>query len=231
MKIHGIQKMTLLDFPGKVACTVFLGGCDFRCPFCHNTELFDYEAKPVMSEEEFFAFLKKRKGLLDGVAITGGEPMLRADLPEFMKKIKELGYPVKCDTNGNHPEMLKKVVNEGLVDYIAMDIKNSPERYPETAGLPAFAIAKVEESKNFLLEGHVDYEFRTTVVKQLHDRESFEKIGEWINGAERYFLQPFKDRDTVAFAGLSAPDDEELKMFKNIVKPYVKSISVRGAEE
>ena len=231
MKIHGIQKMTLLDFPGKVACTVFLGGCDFRCPFCDNTELFDYEAKPVMSEEEFFAFLKKRKGLLDGVAITGGEPMLRADLPEFMKKIKELGYPVKCDTNGNHPEMLKKVVNEGLVDYIAMDIKNSPERYPETAGLPAFAIAKVEESKNFLLEGHVDYEFRTTVVKQLHDRESFEKIGEWINGAERYFLQPFKDRDTVAFAGLSAPDDEELKMFKNIVKPYVKSISVRGAEE
>ena len=230
MKIHGIQKMTLLDYPGRVACTVFLAGCDFRCPFCHNSELIGGEAEPVMGEDEFFSFLNKRKGLLDGVAVTGGEPMLRADLPEFFRKIKSLGYPVKCDTNGNHPEMLKTLIDEGLVDYVAMDIKNSPERYGETAGLTAFATAKVEESINILLAGNVDYEFRTTVVDELHDEESFKKIGPWIKGAKRYFLQPFKDRDSVVFSGLTAPSHEKLERYKNIMTEYVGEVSVRGEE-
>ena len=156
--------------------------------------------------------------------------MLRADLPEFFRKIKSLGYPVKCDTNGNHPEMLKTLIDEGLVDYVAMDIKNSPERYGETAGLPAFATAKVEESINILLAGNVDYEFRTTVVDELHDEESFKKIGPWIKGAKRYFLQPFKDRDSVVFSGLTAPSHEKLERYKNIMTEYVGEVSVRGEE-
>ena len=192
MRIHGLQKMSLVDYPGKVACTVFLGGCDFRCPYCHNAELLSEDAPAVMDDIELLDFLKKRQGLLDGVVITGGEPLLRKDLPELLKRIRELGYPIKLDTDGNHPGKLKEVVLEGLVDYVAMDVKNSPERYGETIGIPAFNVSRVDESIHFLLEGNVDYEFRTTVVKQLHDEESFKKIGEWIKGADHYFLQKFK---------------------------------------
>ena len=230
MKIHGLQKMTLLDYPGKVACTVFLAGCDFRCPFCHNSELIGGDVEAVMDDDELLTFLKKRKGLLDGVAVTGGEPMLRPDLPELLTEIRELGYRIKCDTNGNHPDMLKHLVQAGLVDYVAMDIKNSPERYAETIGLETFDMAKVNESIRFLLEGNVDYEFRTTVVKPLHDAECFEGIGKLIKGAQRYYLQSFTDRDTVIFSGFSAPEPEEMIIYKNIVEPYVLKVSIRGQE-
>ena len=195
MNIHGLMKMTLLDYPGLVACTVFLGGCDMRCPFCHNAELLDAGAPKLLDDEELLRFLSTRHGLLDGVVFTGGEPLLRKELPDLMSKIKEMGFKVKLDTNGNHPERLQEVVESGLVDYVAMDIKNSPDKYAETIGLPSFDLSKIKKSVSFLLSGKVPYEFRTTVVKQFHDEDSMRKIASWIDGAERYFLQSFVDRE------------------------------------
>ncbi len=227
MKIQGLQKMTLLDFPGRVACTVFLGGCDFRCPFCHNGELLDGSAPAVMDDQELLRFLKGRQGLLDGVAITGGEPLLRKDLPELLRAIRELGFAVKVDTNGNHPDALEGLLREGLVDYIAMDIKNSPERYAETAGLKQLDLRPVQESVTLLLEGRTDYEFRTTVVAELHDEDSFRKIGPWIRGARRYFLQKFTDRETVPFEGFHSPSEEDLLRWKNMMAPYVAEVGIR----
>ena len=178
MKIHGLQKMTLLDYPGKVACTVFLGGCDLRCPFCHNADLLDMNAPALMDDQELMKFLKTREGLLEGVAFTGGEPLLRKDLPDLIAGIRELGFKIKIDTNGNHPDRLISLVESGMADYVAMDIKNSPERYAETVGLETFDISKVDESIRFLLQGRVPYEFRTTVVRQFHDEESFRQIAQ-----------------------------------------------------
>lgn len=222
--------MTLLDFPGKVACTVFLGACDFRCPFCHNWELVDGTAPAQMSEDGLIEFLKKRTGVLEGVAITGGEPMINKDLPELLRKIKELGYPAKVDTNGNHPEMLRQVINEGLVDYVAMDVKNSLDRYGVTIGKEVFDTTNVEESIKLLLGSGIDYEFRTTVVEQLHDAGSFKGIGPMIVGAGRYFLQKFTDRDTVPFAGLTAPSDDKMREYADIIRPYVPSVQLRGVD-
>ena len=228
MKIHGLQKMTLLDFPGRVACTVFLGGCDMRCPFCHNSGLLSLNAPAETDERALLAFLKKRTGLLDGVVFTGGEPLLRGDLPALLGEVRALGYAVKLDTNGNHPAALKNVVKAGLVDYVAMDVKNSPARYAETVGLPDFDMTAVRESVAFLLSGQVDYEFRTTVVRELHDDTSFEEIGKLIHGAKRYYLQKFTDRDSVAFAGFHAPTDEALARYAEIVRPCVASVELRG---
>lgn len=228
MVIHGLQKMTLLDFPGKVACTIFLGWCDFRCPFCHNWELIDGSAPAELDDEKLLDFLKKRRGLLEGVAITGGEPMLNKDLPELMRKIRELGYPVKVDTNGNHPEMLRRVIDEKLVDYIAMDVKNSRERYAQTIGLEEFDTSNVEKSIGIIMGSGIEYEFRTTVVEQLHDNDSFKGIGTLIEGAERYFLQKFTDRDTVPFEGLSAPSDDKMREYLETVRPFVKEVQLRG---
>ena len=228
MIIHGIQKLTLLDFPGHTACTVFLGGCDLRCPFCHNADLLDMSAPGVMEDAELLAFLKKRQGLLEGVAFTGGEPLLRKDLPELMEKIRDLGYLVKLDTNGCHPEALKKVLEQRLVDYVAMDIKNSPERYAETCGVERVDLDKINESISLLMHSAPDYEFRTTVVAQLHNADSFRKIGPWLQGAKRYFLQSFTDRETVPFAGFSAPNKEDLKAYAELVRPYVASVALRG---
>ena len=224
--------MTLLDFPGRVACTVFLSGCNFRCPFCHNSELLDMNTPGIMDDEELLKFLKSRQGILEGVAFTGGEPLMRKGLPELLAKIKELGYPIKLDTNGAFPEALKDVVEKGLVDYVAMDIKNSPERYAETCGLPEMGglMDKIEESKNFLIASGIDYEFRTTTVAQLHDADSFAAIGPWIQGAKRYFLQVFTDRETVPFAGLSAPSSEEMHAYADLVRPYVGDVQIRGGE-
>ena len=240
MKIHGLQKMTLLDFPGHVACTVFLGGCDLRCPYCHNYELAAGIAPPVMEEEELFAFLKKRKGLLDGVAITGGEPCLHADLPAFMARIKELGYPVKLDTNGTHPDMLAEVLRQGLADYVAMDVKNSPAKYAVTAGMAAELsapgapvldfLARILRSIEILKASGIDYEFRTTVVEELHEAEDFDEIGKLIEGAERYYLQCFTDRDTVPFGGLSAPSKSKLEACARAVSGYVKTVQIRGVD-
>jgi len=230
MKIFGLQKMTLLDFPGHVACTVFLGGCDFRCPFCHNFELVDGTAPAVMEEEELLSFLKKRGGLLDGVAITGGEPCLHPGLPELMKKIRELGFQVKLDTNGAHPALLRSILEQGLADYVAMDIKSSPESYARTVGLQEINLTPVRESVQLLMAGKTDYEFRTTVVKELHTAEDFEKIGQWIAGARRYFLQAFTDRDSVPFGGLHAPDADTMRSYAEIVRQYVPNTALRGVE-
>ncbi len=228
MKIHGLQKLTLLDYPGKTACTVFLGGCDLRCPYCHNAELLDGSADALMEEDELLAFLETRRGLLDGVAVTGGEPLLRPELPELLARIRERGFAVKLDTNGTHPEALRRVVEAGLVDYAAMDVKNSPARYAETVGVPDFDLAPVRESAAFLLSGAVEYEFRTTVVRELHDEESFEEIGRWLRGAARCFLQPFADRDSVPFAGLHAPDEAALRRYAEILRGNVREVAVRA---
>ena len=231
MKIHGLQKMTLLDFPGRVACTVFLGGCDMRCPFCHNAELIDGTAPAVMEAEELLAFLKKRKGLLDGVAFTGGEPLLRDDLDELFRMIQEMGYPIKLDTNGTHPERLRRLTEAGLVQYVAMDIKNAPERYAETIGMETFDLGPVRESVQLLMAGETEYEFRTTTVAEFHDADSFRKIGAWIRGARRYYLQKFTDRDTVPFAGLHAPEDGKMREYLEIVKPFVQAAELRGVAD
>lgn len=233
MKIAGLQKMTLLDFPGKVACTVFLDGCNFRCPFCHNTPLLDGKAAPAMTEEELFAFLEKRTGILDGVCVTGGEPTLQKELPEFLGKIKALGYAVKLDTNGYRPEVLRSVAEQGLVDYVAMDIKNSPDRYSQTTGIP-IDLKKIEESIFYLVSEKFSYEFRTTVAEPLHDAQSIRDMAAWLiktTGGKlvnALYLQAFMERDTVCFAGLSAPTAETLEGYKNLLVHVAKTIDLRG---
>ena len=228
MKILGLQKMTLLDYPGKVACTVFLGGCDLRCPFCHNAELLTGAMPPVLDDQGLLAFLDRRRGLLDGVCVTGGEPLLREDLPALLRAIREKGFLVKLDTNGTHPDRLRAVIGDGLVDYVAMDVKNSPERYAETVGLPAFDPAPVRESVALLLGGAVDYEFRTTVVREFHDVASFAAIGPWLAGARHYFLQPFVDRETVPRRGLGAPSEADLARYLDIVRKWIPAAETRG---
>ena len=228
MKVAGLQKTTLLDFPGKVACTVFLSGCNFRCPFCQNGELLDGSFSDV-TEEAFFAFLRKRQGLLDGVCVSGGEPLVHADIGGFLGKIKALGYAVKLDTNGSFPERLLPLCREGLVDLVAMDIKNSPERYEKTAGAPV-STEKIEKSAAFLLEGGCEYEFRTTLVKELHRAEDMLKIGQWLRGAKAYFLQNFRDSDTVLCRGLTAFTDEELEAYKRLLLPFIPNTKIRGEQ-
>ena len=230
MRIHGLQKMTLLDFPGRVACTVFLGGCDFRCPFCHNFELATGEAKPIMDDTELLAFLRKRQGLLDGVAITGGEPCLHAALPDLLARIRELGYSTKLDTNGYHPAMLADLIESNLVDYIAMDIKNSPEKYARTCGVERIDMGPITESIAIIKDAAPDYEFRTTVVAELHEAADFHAMGKLIEGAKRYFLQAFTDRDTVPFEGFSAPTQNELESYAEIARIYVPDTQLRGID-
>lgn len=232
MKIAGLQKMTLLDFPGKVACTVFLTGCNFRCPFCHNSQLLGAEAESHLSPEELLAFLHKRKGILDGVCITGGEPTLQPDLAELLRAIKAMGYPVKLDTNGSRPDVLKALVDGALVDYVAMDIKNGPDHYSQTVGVPA-DLSKIEESLRFLLEGSIDYELRTTVAQPLHSQESMASMAAWLQGvsggkkARRLFLQTFVDRDTVAVSGLTPPSQWQMKHYRDILSPLAETIGIR----
>ncbi|MBP3721115.1 MAG: anaerobic ribonucleoside-triphosphate reductase activating protein [Clostridia bacterium] len=228
MKIYGLQKMTLLDYPGRIACTVFLSGCDMRCPWCHNSELAEGKAPAVMTSEELISFLKKRQGMLEGVAVTGGEPLLREESLELLREIRALGYPVKLDSNGTHPDRLRRAAEEGLIQYCAMDIKNSPERYAETAGLSEIALTAVRESVDFLKTGSIDYEFRTTAVKELHDEQSFRAIAEWISGAKRYAIQKFTDRDTVPFEGFHAPEEAQIQAWAEIVRPHVRELLIRG---
>lgn len=229
MKIKGLSKLTLLDYPGKVACIVFLGGCDFRCPYCHNMDIvLDSEPEDYIDEEYFFDYLKKRKNMLEGVCVTGGEPLMDARVKDFIIKIKSLGYLVKFDTNGSYPERLKELVQEGLVDYVALDIKNSPEKYARTAKCTAPQLEKVEESVRFLLEDRVDYEFRTTVAKPLHTVSDFDDIGKWIKGAKRYFIQSFVYREGVPDRALTAPSREELERMLQTVRGYLPSAELRG---
>ena len=230
MKICGLQKMTLLDFPGHVACTVFLPGCDFRCPFCHNYDLALGKAEAVMEEAELLSFLEKRKGLLDGVAFTGGEPCLQRELPALMKKIRAMGFGVKLDTNGAHPQLLAQILQEGMADYVAMDIKNSPEKYARTAGVPSVDLAAIRESIGLLKTLAPDYEFRTTVVQELHEEEDFRKMGEMIRGARRYFLQAFADREQVPFAGFHTPSAADMEKYLAAVRNYVPDATLRGID-
>ena len=230
MDIQGLQKLTLLDWPGRVACTVFLGGCNFRCPFCHNGDLVIGPFPDSICEGEFLAYLEKRRGLLDGVCVTGGEPLLRPDLENFLTKIKELGFPVKLDTNGSDPAALQALWERGLIDYAAMDLKNSPARYAETVGLPGLDLGPIRESAAWLLEGYVDYEFRTTVVREFHNAEDFLAMADWIAGAKRYFLQSFVDRETVLRPGLTAWGKEDLERFADLVRHKVPSVQLRGVE-
>lgn len=232
--ICGLQKMTLLDFPGKIACTVFLGGCNFRCPFCHNSELFMGKPEKLMEDEEFFAFLKSRRGLLDGVCVSGGEPTLYKTLPDFLAKIKEMGFLVKLDTNGYRPEVLKALVQQGLVDYVAMDVKNSPAMYAQSVGLEKMELSSIEESLRFLIGGELSYELRTTLVRQLHDAASIQDMGAWLAALvpgrkpKKLFLQSFVDRDTVLFAGLSAPEQEATAGFAKILAPFAEEVTIRN---
>ena len=229
MRIQGLQKLTLLDYPEKVACTVFTAGCNFRCPFCHNASLVTHiPAEAEMTEEKFFQFLKKRKGILDGVCVTGGEPLLQSDIEPFIRQIKELGYLVKLDTNGSFPEKLKALVEQGLVDYVAMDIKNSISGYGRTIGLDSRYDESVKESVAYLLEGNVEYEFRTTVTRNFHQEADFEEIGKWIGGAKRYFLQGFVDSGDLIEQNIEGVSKEEMEMFLRKVKPYVPSAKLRG---
>ncbi len=229
LKICGLQKLTLLDYPEKVACTVFTGGCNLRCPFCHNAPLVLGAPFPdEIPEDELFAYLKKRRGVLDGVCVTGGEPLLQPGIEDFLGRVHSLGLSVKLDTNGTFPKKLRSLVEAGLVDYVAMDVKNSPERYAETAGVSGLDLSAIRESMDFLLGGSVDYEFRTTVVKGLHDAESLRGAAASVRGAKRYFLQKFVDSGELIENGFSAFADAEMKEFLSIVSPYVKSAALRG---
>ena len=181
-----------------------------------------------MTSEELISFLKKRQGMLEGVAVTGGEPLLREESLELLREIRALGYPVKLDSNGTHPDRLRRAAEEGLIQYCAMDIKNSPERYAETAGLSEIALTAVRESVDFLKTGSIDYEFRTTAVKELHDERSFRAIAEWISGAKRYAIQKFTDRDTVPFEGFHAPEEAQIQAWAEIVRPHVRELLIRG---
>ncbi len=232
MKISGFQKLTLLDYPGNMACTVFTSGCNFRCPFCHNASLVTHtEDCAVYTEEEIFAYLEKRKSLLDGVCITGGEPLLQPDIEDFMVKINSLGYKVKLDTNGSFPERLISAVNKGLVDYIAMDIKNSEEKYMQAAGCKdADIVEKIKRSVDFIINCGVDYEFRTTVVKELHTIEDIKNIGKIIKGAKKYFIQQFIDSGDLICGGLSPLDTEVLVQMKQFSESFVEKAEIRGVD-
>ena len=231
MLLKGLQKLTLLDFPGKMAATVFAGGCNFRCPFCHNASLVigkRLKETPSLSEEEFFSFLERRKNILEGVCVSGGEPTIYRDLIPFLYKIKELGYLVKLDTNGYRPAVLKEAVGAGLVDYVAMDIKNSKESYGKTVGLENFDIKPILESTEFLMSGAVDFEFRTTLVRELHTERDIYSIGTWLEGEEKYFLQTFEDSGDLLSSRLSGYDKNETKDLLNLIKVYIKNAQIRG---
>lgn len=227
MKIAGFQKVTLLDFPGLVACTVFIGGCNFRCPFCHNADVVEEQTGDEFSKEEILAYLKKRKGVLDGVCVTGGEPLLYPETLDFMREIKNLGFKIKLDTNGSVPIRLKEAVAAGLCDYVAMDIKNTLEKYPLTAGGPVNT-EKIKESVAFLLSGAVPYEFRTTVVKELHTKDDILKISEEIFGASKWYLQQFVDSGKLIGSGFSAYSPSELEDFAAAARKNIPEIYVRG---
>lgn len=229
MVIQGLQKLTLLDYPGKVACTIFTAGCNFRCPFCHNASLvIDTYKNQEIPEEELFSFLKKRTGVLDGVCVTGGEPLIQQGIEDLLMNIKELGYTVKLDTNGSFPDKLRRLVEQGLVDYVAMDIKNSQESYGKTIGIEEYDIENVNRSVQYLLRGNVPYEFRTTVVQELHRRSDFESIGRWIEGAQHYYLQQFVDSGDIIHPGLHGYNKDIMNQALEIVRKRVPTAELRG---
>lgn len=231
MLILGLQKTTLLDYPGKVASTIFTGGCNFKCPFCHNRDLVFPPADALAyTEDEIFEHLKKKKKILDGVCITGGEPTLHKDLPAFIEKIKNLDLLVKLDSNGTNPTMLKQLVLSGLVDYVAMDIKQSQEKYNTIANMEHFNLKAIEESVQFLKQNHVDYEFRTTIMKECHEDDDIQAIGQWLEGANAYYLQSYKESEQVINPIFSPHTTETLQHFVEILKPYIPNTYLRGID-
>lgn len=229
MIINGFQKLTLLDYPGRVACTIFTAGCNFRCPFCHNASLVTHIDKDnIISTEEVLDYLKKRQGILEGVCITGGEPLLQPDIKEFIGEIKKLGYAVKLDTNGSFPEKLKELVNEGLVDYVAMDIKNSKAKYKATACISDLDLSKIEESVDFLINGNLDFEFRTTIVNEFHTIDDIQDIVVWIKGTHKYFLQNFVDSGDLIGAGLSPVTLDTLRVMRGKATENIPCVEIRG---
>ena len=234
MRLGGLQKLTLLDFPEHVACTVFTWGCNFRCPYCHNSSLVlsdRVHEEGLIEEEEFFKFLEKRKGRLDGVAITGGEPLIQPDIMEFMKKIRDMGYLIKLDTNGSFPDKLKAILDAGLADYVAMDIKTSLDGYKDACGITNPPIDKLTESIAILRSSGVPFEFRTTVIDELHDEEVFSRIGDLIEGVDRYYLQRFEDSGELIEEGrYHAPSEEKLRRLLEVVRKKVPKAQIRGGE-
>lgn len=230
MKICGLTKTTLLDYPGKVAATIFFGGCNFRCPFCHNGDLVLHSGElPKYSEEEVLTFLKKRKNVLEGVCITGGEPTLYTDLPDFIKKIKDLGYMVKLDTNGSNPMMVQDLIERNLIDYVAMDIKAPISKYGKVCGV-SVDMDKIKQSVELLKSGRVEYEFRTTIVQEFHQKEDILEIGKWLLGAKYYYLQSYQDTEKNICRGFSTMDKEMLFELKKALQKYVENVKVRGVE-
>ncbi len=229
MKIYGLQKTTLVDYPGHVATTLFTGGCNFRCPYCHNGDLvIGLEDIEPYALEDIFSHLQKRKGVLDGVVISGGEPTLQTDLPDFIRQIKELGYLVKLDTNGTNPAMLRSLVEEGLVDYVAMDIKHSRAKYASISHAADDSLESIAASVDYLKEGHVDYEFRTTLCKELHKETDMTAIGLWLMGAKAYYLQPYKESEQVIQPGFHPHDAATLESFVHILSAFIPKVEIRG---
>jgi len=228
MKILGLQRLSLLDYPGKLACTIFTGGCNLRCPFCHNAPLVTEIRNGEIPDDEILDFLKSRKGRLDGVCVSGGEPLIQPDIEDFISKIKDIGYSVKLDTNGTSPDKLKFLIKSKLVDYVAMDIKNSPQKYAQTVGKSNFDIVPVQKSVSLLMENKVNYEFRTTVTKTFHTEEDLLKIGKWLSGAEKYYLQAFVDSGNIIDPDVVGYDKKTLVHFCNLLKPYFKIVELRG---
>lgn len=232
MNIQGFSKLTLLDYPGHTACTVFTGGCDLRCPFCHNSSLVLHPRENEgYTVEEVLSHLKKRKGILDGICVSGGEPLLQPDLEDFLRRIRDIGdYKIKLDTNGTHPERLASIISEGLCDRVAMDIKNSPEKYAQTVAVRNFDVELVRASLSFLMLSGIDYELRTTLVRELHDADSMRGIAEFIKGAKAYYLQNFLDSDAVLYGGLHGFDRNEIEAFADIVRGSVGLVEIRGVD-
>ena len=231
MNICGYQKTTLLDYPGHVAATIFTGGCNFRCPFCHNSDLVvNSTMSPCISQEEIFSFLKKRKNVLSGICITGGEPTLQTNLSEFIKKVRSLGYKIKLDTNGYRPDVISSLLEDNLLDYIAMDIKAGLSNYAKLSGIPNLDTSKIKESISIIENSGIDYEFRTTVVKELHSRQDFLEISEMLSSSSPYFIQSFKDSGNILTPGLSSCDTDTLNQYLAIVKNKLPFSSLRGIE-
>ncbi len=235
MTSYGLNKTTLLDYPGHLAATIFTGGCNFCCPFCHNKDLVLSPASALtISKDELLSFLDKRKQILDGICITGGEPTLYSDLPELIKRIKEMGYQIKLDTNGTNPSMLRSLYEQQLLDYVAMDIKNSLDSYSKTAGISTQTFASLKsallESVSLIQTSGIDYEFRTTVVSELHTAEDFKKIGQWIYGAKAYYLQSYEDSPQVIQPGFHPHSKDTLQSFVSLLKPYIENVELRGIQ-
>lgn len=229
IKLFGLQKLTLLDYPGTMACTVFTGGCNFRCPFCHNGDLvFLPENTPQIKQQDMESFLKKRSSILEGVCITGGEPLLNDGLEDFLRLIKTYGYKIKLDTNGSNPDKLKHLVEENLIDFVAMDIKNAPSHYAQTIGLTTYDITPIEQSIAYLKSKAVPYEFRTTIVKEFHDQKTMQELAQWIAGDSSYYLQNFEDSERVIQKGLHSVSEAVMQEFLTIAKKYVPNSHSRG---